>query len=129
MKNNIKNKDQCNDAIGYDPNFDNKFSLSSVTNEPLTIVTVSLRGGKNHRATIIAGLTCLWDSRSTYRRIKSQHTKPYEHRMLSNNVEYSTDAGLYCTTHDVKVPFCMSECSISKIILRRFHIDENKYES
>ena len=65
VTNNIKNKDQCNDSIEYEPKFDNKFSLSSGTKDPLPVVTFSLRGGKKHRANIIAGLTSLWDSRVT----------------------------------------------------------------
>ena len=65
VTNNINNKDQCNEAIGYEPNFDNKFSLSSGTKDPLAVVTVSLRGGKKHRATIIDVLKCLWDSGAT----------------------------------------------------------------
>ena len=43
-------------------------------------------------------------------------------------MEYSTAAGLYCTMHDVKVPFCMSDFSIIKIIENCFHIDNNKSE-
>ena len=35
VTNNIKNKDQCNDAIGYEPKFDSKFSLSIGTKYPL----------------------------------------------------------------------------------------------
>ena len=42
VKNHIKNKDQCNDAIEYDPKFDNKLSLSSGTKYPLIVLTVSL---------------------------------------------------------------------------------------
>ena len=37
--------------------------------------------------------------------------------------------GKYFTTHDVKVKFCMQEFSSSKIILHRFHVDNNKGES
>ena len=39
--------------------------------------------------------------------IKRRHTKYYEHNMRSKKVEYNTVTGLYCMTHDVKVPFCM----------------------
>ena len=48
--------------------------------------------------------------------------------MGSNKVEYSTAAGVYFTTYDVKVPFCMPEFSISKIINHRFHFNNNKEE-
>ena len=61
--------------------------------------------------------------------IKRRHTKHYEQKMWYNKVEYSTTAGVYCTTHDVKVPFCMPEFSSSKIINHRFHVDNNKGES
>ena len=71
VTNNIKNKYQCNDAIEYEPKYDNKSSLSSGTKDPLTVVTVSLRGGKKHRETIIASLICLWGIRATVRVIKS----------------------------------------------------------
>ena len=46
VKNKNINKDQCNDAIEYEPRFDSKFSLSSGAKNPLKVVTVSLRGGK-----------------------------------------------------------------------------------
>ena len=49
--------------------------------------------------------------------------------MQSNKVEYITAAGLYCTTHDVKVTFCMLEFSSSKTIHNRFHINNDKGES
>ena len=58
---------------------------------------------------MIVGLTCLWDSKTTDIMIKRQHTKPYERKMCSNKVEYSTSAGLYCTMNDVKVPFFLTE--------------------
>ena len=46
--------------------------------------------------------------------------------MRSNKVEYSTAAGMYCTTHDVKVPFCMPGFSSSKISNHFFHNDNDK---
>ena len=49
--------------------------------------------------------------------------------MRSNKVEYSTAVGMYYTTHDAKVPFCMPEFSSSKIINHCFHVDNNKVES
>ena len=58
--------DQYNDAIDNDLTLDNSsFSLYSGTSDPLLLVTVSLQGGKKHIATIVSGLTCLWDSRAT----------------------------------------------------------------
>ena len=45
--------------------------------------------------------------------------------MRSNKVEYGTDDGVYCTTHDVKVPFCMPDFSSSNLINHRFH--DNNY--
>ena len=57
--------------------------------------------------------------------IKRRHTKPYEHKIRSNKVEYSTYEGLYCTMHDAKVPFLMPEFSTSKSVLNCFHIDNN----
>ena len=74
MNNNLKNKYQCNDAIEYDPKFDDKFSLSSVTPmDTFTLVTVRLIGGKKNRAKIISGLICLWGSGDIYRLINMKH--------------------------------------------------------
>ena len=53
--------------------------------------------------------------------INRNHTKYYEHKMRYEKVEYSTATGLYCTTYDVKVTFCMPEFSNSKIIGHRLH--------
>ena len=49
--------------------------------------------------------------------------------MRSNKVEYSTATGLYCTMHDVKVPFCTSDFSSIKIFNQRFHVDNDKGKS
>ena len=47
VSDNIKtNKNQRNDAMKNEPKFDNEFSLSSGTKDPLPVVTVSLRGGE-----------------------------------------------------------------------------------
>ena len=35
---------------------------------------------------------------------------------------------MYCTTHDVKVPFCLPEFSSSKRINHRFHVDNDEDE-
>ena len=48
--------------------------------------------------------------------------------MRSKKVEYSTSAGTYCMTHDVKVKFFMPEFSSSKIIFYRFYVDKNEGE-
>ena len=61
--------------------------------------------------------------------IKRRHNKYYEHKMRSNKVEYSTATGLYCTTHDSKVPFFKPDFSSSKIINHRFRVDNYKGES
>ena len=54
---------QNNEAINCEATFYNSsFNLSRGTRDPLPVVTVSLRGGKKHRATIVAGLTCFWDT-------------------------------------------------------------------
>ena len=77
MTDNIKiNKDQNNDAIYNEPTFDmNSSNLSSGTKDPLPVVAVSLLGGKKHIATTVAGLTCLWYSRSTDRMIKIRYNE------------------------------------------------------
>ena len=72
VTNNLNNyKYQSNEAINSDPMFDTSdFNLSSGTSNPLPVLTASLRGGKNHRATTVAGITCLWDIGDTNRMIK-----------------------------------------------------------
>ena len=87
VTNNINNINQFDDAIEYEPKFDNKFSLYSGTKYPPTIVTVSLQGGKKYRSTIISSLTCLWDSGATNSMIKRKHTWPYDCKMRSNKAE------------------------------------------
>ena len=63
--------DKNNEAIDNEPTLDNSsFSLSSGTSGPLPVVTVSLRGGKKQRETIVYGLTYLWDSGTTDSMIK-----------------------------------------------------------
>ena len=90
---------------------------------------LSIQEIRNKGAKTISGLTCLWDSGSTNRMIKWRHTRPYEHNIIFNNMEYSTAAGSYCTTHDVKVRFFMPEFSSSNIILHHFQIHNNDGKS
>ena len=112
-----------------EPKFDNIFSLSSRTKDPLPVVTFVLRVGKKQIAMMVACLTCLWDSGATDIINKIKHTKHYERRIMFNKVEHSTAVGLYYTAHDVKVPFFMTEFSSSKIIEHRFRVENNKVES
>ena len=81
VTNDINNKDQCNNAIEYEPKFDSKFSLSSRNKDPLPVVNVSLRVGNKYKATIMHGLACLCDIAATNRIIKRLHIKPYERKM------------------------------------------------
>ena len=49
---------QYNDAIDNELTLDNSsFNLSSDNRDTLPVVTVSLRGGKKHRETVVAGIT------------------------------------------------------------------------
>ena len=48
--------------------------------------------------------------------------------MRSNKVEYSTVAGLYFTTYDAKIHFCMPEFFSHKIILQRFCVENDSGE-
>ena len=61
--------------------------------------------------------------------VKILYTNPYEHKMCSNKVECSTASRPHYTTYEVKVLFCMTEFSSSKIISQRFHVDNNEDES
>ena len=83
MTDNLKNyNDQSNEAINSGPAFYNiSFNLSSVTSDPSPVVTVSLLEVNKHRTTIVAGQTCLCDSRATNSMIKRRYTKHYERKM------------------------------------------------
>ena len=130
MSNNIKDyNNQNNEAIDNEPTLHNSgFSLSRGNSDPLPVVTVSPQGGNKHRATIVAGLTCLWYSGATDSMIKRQHMKHYERKMRSKRVEYSTASCVYFSNHDVKVTFGMTEFSDSKIINHHFHVDNDEGE-
>ena len=60
--------------------------------------------------------------------IKRKYLILYEKKIQSNKVKYSTATGPYSTTHDVMMPFCMSEFSSSNILLYRFHSDNDEGE-
>ena len=49
--------------------------------------------------------------------------------MWSNKVESNIVSELYCTMHEIKVPFFMQDFSSSSIIEHRFHVDKNNGES
>ena len=61
--------------------------------------------------------------------ITRRHTRLHERIIRSKKVGYSTATGIYCTTHDVKVPFFMPDFSIRKIILNHFHVDNDEGDS
>ena len=48
--------------------------------------------------------------------------------MCYNNFDYSTTVGPYFITYYVKVPFCRPDFSNSKIISRRFCVDNDECE-
>ena len=87
------------------------------------MVTLSFRVGKKYRQTLNSGLPLLCHIGSTNSMIKSKHINPYKSKLRANKVEYSTASGLYKTTHDVKVPFSMTDFSNRNIITHRLHID------
>ena len=106
MTNNLRNKNQCNYAIAYEPIFHNIFSLSSdPPMDTLPVVNANLRGGKKNRATMNTSLVCLLDSRLTDIVIKRKHTGTYGIRMRSTKVGHSTAAGTHYRIHDVKFPY------------------------
>ena len=49
--------------------------------------------------------------------------------MRYNKVEYSTAAGVYCTTPDVKLPFLHAGIFYQKDINHHYHVDNNKGKS
>ena len=88
VTNNINNKNQCDDAIKYELDFDNKLILFSGTNGNLMqVVTVRLIVGKKHREMIIYSLPYLWDIGATTSTVKRQYNKPYKRKMNSNKAE------------------------------------------
>ena len=91
------------------------------TKEHLPVFSISLRLGRKSRSTILAGITCLWDRYAINIIIKNKHNKPYKRKLYLNRVEYSTSLEPNCTTHDVKVPFCMLEFYIINIISYLLH--------
>ena len=131
VNNNIKtNKDQLNGAIYDESAFDNSsFNSSRGIRDPLPVGTVTIRGGKKHRATAVAGLTCTWDNRATDSIINRKDTKNYERNMRYDKVEYIRADVMNCTTHDSKMFLCIPEFSSSKIINHCFHVDSDKGES
>ena len=60
--------------------------------------------------------------------IKHKHINPYNFKLRSNNVDYST-ADIPCrNTHDVKITFSMPEFSSRKIIIHDFHVDNTRVD-
>ena len=91
--------------------FDNIFSLSSGTPmDILSVVTVGLREVKKI-GTPPPRITCLWDSEATNSMIKNKYIGRYESIMCYKSFDHSTVSGPYCTTHYVKVLFCMPKFS------------------
>ena len=61
MINNLKTN-QVNDVVDNGLKFDSKNSLANnYVQDPLLIMTISLRGSKRSRKILNSGLTCLWD--------------------------------------------------------------------
>ena len=93
VTNNIRtDKNRCNDAIENEPIFDNKFSLSSSTKDPLPVVTVGLRLVHKQREKMVSVLTYLWDSGATDSMIKIKNSKHFEHIIFTNKEEYNIAA-------------------------------------
>ena len=106
VKSNVKSINQVNDAIKNYLKIESFSDLYICLNkDPLPVVTVSLRGGKKYRSTLVDVITFQWDIWATNSMIKRKHTKPYECKMQSNKVEYSIFSGLYWKTYGVKVIF------------------------
>ena len=71
-------------------------------------------------------MTCLQDISASEILIKSKYINNYKAKIQPKKVEYSTATSMYCTTHDVKFPFCMPEFSITKIITNQFYINDGE---
>ena len=61
--------------------------------------------------------------------INHNHINPYKSKLRADKFKYSTSAGLYKTTHYVKVPFIMPALSSSKIITYSFHVHNVQSDS
>lgn len=71
MNINLKYINKVNDVIKYKLKFYSASNLSSFpTKDPLTIITVSLRGDKKSRSTVVSRLNFLWGSGATGTMIK-----------------------------------------------------------
>ena len=66
---------------------------------------VIIIGVKKYSKAYISVLTFLWYRKESYIMIKNKFIIPYKYKLISNNAECSTAAGLYCTEHELKVPF------------------------
>ena len=113
---NIKKTNKVNSIVDNEMKFD---SINSLDNNPVKelpqIVNIRHIGGKNSIQSIILGLTCLWENGYTYRMINLDNINPYKSKLRSTKVYYSTVAGSYKTTHDMKVPISMPDFSSRKI--------------
>ena len=120
---NIKTN-QVDDAVDNELKFDGINSLSNnYVQDPLPMVTISLRVSKKSRQTLNSGLTLLWQIGSTDIMIKPNNVNPNNSKLRANKFQYNMAFGPYKTTHDVKVLFIMPQFSNRKIITHRFHID------
>ena len=96
--------------------FNRNYSLADgPAKDPQPIVTMKLRGGNESRNTLFCGLTFLWDSGAFIRITRKKHIKPYESKLISNKVKYSTYTDLYWTIHDTKFHFSMQYFSSRKL--------------
>ena len=64
----------------------------------------------------------MWDSGSTNIMIKGNQINHFKYKLRANKVNYSTAAGPYKTTPDVKVPFIMPYISKKKIVTHCFRV-------
>ena len=111
---NLVDYNQVNDIVHKELKYDSSISLATNSvNDPLHVVTISLRADKNSRKTFNSGRTCMWYSGPTIGMIKRKHINPYKSKLGSNKFKYSIVSGPYNTAHELKVPFRMTEVSSS----------------
>ena len=123
------NYNQVNNVIDNELKFySGNILANNPVKVPLTIVTISLIGGKKSIHTLKSYIICLWFIGATNRMIKCKHINRYKSKLIFNKVEYIIADGPCKTTHDVKVSFILPGFYSSRIITHCFHMDNVRYD-
>ena len=79
---------QVNDVVDNELKLDISSCLFNIpVIDPLPVVNIRLRGGKNTRHTLNSVLTCLWENRDTKIMIKRKNINLYKANLIYNKVK------------------------------------------